>query len=225
MTLALNISVYVASQEKIFLELNTIDVFQRFIKLIKRALDAMDGTPDVGYVRLMSAFLKHRSGCHWMIKSTYWSEIILLTLSSTYDSDFAKAGYAFISKLIANSAKFDSKFCSKVISLIIGPILDIEVTSDNFDSSIIKNRESSFNLVTAVLENLLEERVSIIHEVVFKVISDTKFETHLDQLSEKIADESISFPITVLFHLTGVYGIAVEQIKCHLAYLEYEYFF
>lgn len=225
LTLAINFSIYISADENYFIQLNNQDIFQRFIKLIKKALNAMEATPNIGYVRLMSAFLNHKSGCRWIISSSYWSEIVLLTLSSPNDSDLTQVGYKFTSKLIAKSNSTDSEFCRKVINLMIAPIIDIANSPEHiFDSSIIRNRESTFNFVTAVLDNLLEERRIIMLECVLEVLNQTKLELHLGNLLKKIKDESLTVPIIILLHLISMYKLIVDQNKYASSYINYDDF-
>lgn len=225
LTLALNLSVYLAPDEKIFVQLSKQNAFQRFIRLIKKALSEMQASPNIGYIKLISSFLKHKSGCQWVISSSHWSEIILLTLSSSDDQDFAQAGYNFISKFIANSARINLEFCSKVINLMISPIIDIANPPNNVsNSSIFQNRQSTFNLLSVVLESLLEERQVNVFDTVVKVVNARNFEVHLSDLLIKISDENIRFSITIILYLIGLYRLVVEQNKLHLNYLPYEVF-
>lgn len=124
LTLALNICVFLSSDEENFLALTNTEMIDNFIKELKLILQQMGTTPDVGYVKLISCFLKHTSGCAWIMTTNYWLEIFDLTLGAQDGSHLKREGTKFICNLIVQLVTNKSTLAPKIISVLITPILD-----------------------------------------------------------------------------------------------------
>lgn len=183
----------------------------------------MGATPNVDYVRLMIAFLNHKSGCEWIMNTNYWPEIIILTLASQEKSDMAKLGYKFISRLIEKTLLISPEFGLKIIYLMLLPIMDakssLRLENCPEDFSYHECIKPSLNLLGSIMETLLQTKNVKIFKHFTDISNKHNFEKYLLEICQEVIDEKILFYLVntlyLLYFFEVLYKVSkVSYLKC-----------
>lgn len=158
------------------------------------------------YVKIMTASLSHKTGCSWFITTNYWPKVIILTLASQEESEIAKEGYSFISKLIEKSFAINKEFCSTVIHALVSPIIDLKKAvqlEENTDGlSYHQSITPSLNVLKSSMVTLLYTKNADLFKHFADVANQNEFEKYALEICEEMIEENSLFAsITTLYLL------------------------
>lgn len=205
-------AVFIFPDEESFVCLHERNVVECFIKILKQMVQNIGATPEVGYVRFMASALGHIPGCLWMISTSYWSEIIGLTIRAQDRSDLKTAGVQFITKLIERSVLVKSDFCSKILYLLISPIASFRSlmrNKNNFDEEFFKqNCFPNLCIFEAVLETTVALRNHDVYAEVTQVTETNGFYKYSIEicLLMRNSNEEITFKFVNVLSLLSFFN-------------------
>lgn len=195
LTLALNLAVFLLSEEQHFKDLNENKVIERFMKILKEMLDNIGATPDVGYIRLIACCLNHKAGCEWIISSNYWCEVLNLYSNSNKNSNLNTEVIIFMRKLLTESIEIDKNFCDKIICCMLSPTIDFSAVIKNKNDNeevFCQNCLPRLELLVNVIDSLLDTKQTEKKFDVLKRVVDTSERNQFEKHAVKICQESLS---------------------------------
>lgn len=175
LSFALNLTSFVCRDEQMFVMLNSRNIYERLITLINVNKPTTDPTIKLGYIKLVSSFLEHKSGLQWIISTNFWADIMSLTLKNQ-TMYITKEGYKFVKSLLVKSIKINEGFCHNVMELMMAPLSKhspcvppntVANVMEVRDQAIYQSLCCSLSLLTEVLQLLLE---NIFLENNFKIL-------------------------------------------------------
>lgn len=147
---------------------------------------------------MLTSFLNHKSGIHFIVSTNYWSQVIDFVLNS--DTIYIrKEGCKFIAILLQKSVNINEWFCYSVIQGLSAPLMSAVQQKDLNEQHISKDLSPTFLLLNQVFANLLEICGPKNEVKVFKIILE-KFAIvkQVRHLQSKLQDEDL------IFHLTKI---------------------
>lgn len=128
LTFVLNITTYLCKEELMFVTLNSDDIFERLLTIVKRVSKP---NVTVALIKMICTFIDHKSGLQWIISTNHWKLLIdiILNNETVY---VAKEGNLLITKLLVKSIAVNTTFCKNVIETILTPLED---TTENMPES------------------------------------------------------------------------------------------
>ncbi|KAJ8953909.1 hypothetical protein NQ318_019149 [Aromia moschata] len=165
LSFTLNVTSYVCKDEQTFVMLNSHNVYERLIKLLSAEVYNAYPSIKLGYIRLVTALLEHKSGLQWIISTNYWADIMALALKNQ-TIYITKEGYVFMARLLDKSVKINELFCVHVVQLIMAPLSKNApcMPGNNMtnllevrDQAIYQSLCSTLTLITEVLEIFLKD--------------------------------------------------------------------
>ncbi|XP_023311983.1 uncharacterized protein LOC108911272 [Anoplophora glabripennis] len=216
LSFTLNIASYICKDEQTFVMLNSRNIFERLITLIGIKKPTTDPSVKLGYIRLISSFLDHKSGLQWIISTNYWADIMCLTLKNQ-TLYITKEGYRFVTALLRKSIKINESFCHNVIQLIVAPLsTNSPCVSPSAVTNVLEVRDqaiyqslcTSLMLLTEILQLMLEDINSDNnHKVVMIFIDKFSLEQKLRSLLVVAQNEEFVFDLYKLLFLITMFEL------------------
>lgn len=210
----LNLASYICKDEQIFVMLNSRNVYERLITLIDIKKPTTDPSVKLGYIRLISSFLEHKSGLQWIISTNYWADIMCLTLKNQ-TRYITKEGYQFVAALLRRSIKINECFCHNVMQLIMAPfgknapcIPPNAVTNvlEVRDQAIYQSLCTSLTLVIEVLQLMMENvNLDNNYKVVMIFIEKFNLEGQIKSLLLIAQNEEFLFDLYKLLFIISIF--------------------
>lgn len=198
----LNVSIIYTTEET-FVKLNSENVFEKLIELVKKTI-AGPSTPSVklSYINLLTSFLNHKSGLHFIISTNYWSQVIEFILKS--DTIYIqKGGCKFIANLLQRSVVINDWFSYNVIQALSSPLQEA-VQNNISKEDLYQNLRPTLFILNQVFASLLELCGPKNDVKIFRIILEKfAFEKQIRLLQSNLQDEEIIFEFNkILFTLS-----------------------
>ncbi|KAJ8916096.1 hypothetical protein NQ315_004462 [Exocentrus adspersus] len=219
LSFALNVASFVCKDEQTFVTLNSRNIYERLITLININKPTTAPTVKVGYIKLVSSFLEHKSGLQWIISTNYWSDIMSLTLKNQ-TLYITKEGYKFVAALLVKSVKINEGFCSNVMQLIMAPLNKnapcipqntVTNTMEVRDQAIYQSLCSSLALLTEILQILLENITAEASLKVYMMFNERfNLEGQIQSLLRIAQNEEFLFDLYRILYITGFFDLYLQ---------------
>jgi hypothetical protein len=135
----LNLTGLLSRSEKRFCCLNSNNFFIKLVNTLKVRRIGVAPSVKLAYVKLLSSFLKHKSGIEWIIACSFWENVFQFSLTEQ-DERLTKGSTMFMSKLLETTIDCDEGFCDEVVKRIMSPLVEntyrsIKASTDLGDAS------------------------------------------------------------------------------------------
>jgi hypothetical protein len=118
----MNLASLLSKNEGKFLRLHSNNFFIELLVLLKAGqIGGVASSVKLAYVKMLSSFLEHKSGIHWIVVCSFWENIFQFSLT-TQDGDVTKESTLFMSKLLEKTIDYDEHFCDDVVKRIMLPL-------------------------------------------------------------------------------------------------------
>ncbi|XP_044272396.1 uncharacterized protein LOC123016210 isoform X4 [Tribolium madens] len=159
----LNLASLVSRNEGRFCHLSGGNFYISLINVVKARQPETTPAVKLGYIKLMRAFLEHKSGIQWIVGNDLWIDILKLSLTNQ-TVYITREGYRFIAKLLEQTVDVDEEFCHRVVKEIMVPLGDstyktIKPSGDMMeisDETVYQNLSPTLQLIGDTLEYFLE---------------------------------------------------------------------
>ncbi|XP_008197112.1 uncharacterized protein LOC100141760 isoform X5 [Tribolium castaneum] len=148
-----------ARNEQRFCELNNNNFFIKLVNVLKARQPGVAPSLKLAYIKLISAFLEHKSGVEWMVACTFWEDIYQLSLTNC--EPVVEKSTQFMAKLLEATVEYDELFCDNVIKRVMLPLGEnvyksIKAT-EAADQVASEYLQPTLTLIGSILEHFLEE--------------------------------------------------------------------
>ncbi|XP_072400780.1 uncharacterized protein [Diabrotica undecimpunctata] len=171
LTFVLNITRYLCESEQIFVHLNSDDIFERLVKIIKKVSQP---TVTGAFIKLFGHFVEHKSGLQWMISTNHWELLVDIILNN--ETVFVyKEGNKFVAKMLEKSHSFNVPFCKNVIQHILVPLDECykAIVDHSFTESQERWLISTLRLISEILYILLGPEAASTDSALIAVLLET----------------------------------------------------
>lgn len=144
-----------------FCHLNGGNFYPNLINVVRARQPEVAPCVKLGYIKLLSAFLEHKSGIGWIIGCDLWLDVLKFSLTNQ-TVYITREGYRFLAKLLEKTINVNEEFCHRVVKEIMAPLGDGTYTIKSgemmevSDESIYQNLSPSLQLLGDTLEYFLE---------------------------------------------------------------------
>lgn len=193
--------------------LNSRNIYERLITLINVDKPTTDPSIKLGYIKLVSSFLEHKSGLQWIISTNYWANILCLTLKNQ-TMYITKEGYQFVATLLVKSIKINECFCHNVMQVIMAPLSKnapympsnrVTNVMEVRDQAIYQSLCSSLSLLSEVLQLLLHNISLESNLKIIKLFLDKfKLDEHVTTLLLIAQNEEFLFDLYKLLFIISL---------------------
>nr|CAH7755573.1 unnamed protein product [Callosobruchus chinensis] len=199
LTFAVNLAAFVCSDEQTFVSLNCENVFERLAKITSRF-----NSPGVklANIKLLTAFLEHKSGLQWVISTNSWNDVLTTALNcpTVYIS---KEACSFLTRLLEKSIDMNEAFCANIMYLILIPLRQEKAGID--EESYYMSLKPSLVLISNILELLLQ-RATVNCATTKKILAKFNLEKHLTTLKNS-QNKNVFFDVYSILHLIGFFEL------------------
>ncbi|KAL3273965.1 hypothetical protein HHI36_015387 [Cryptolaemus montrouzieri] len=147
----------VSKNELMFTGLLKENIFNRVIHILQIKNRSASPSIKLGFIKLMTSLLAHPSGREWILQTTYWQDIIAMSLQSQ-TVYITKEGHFFISLLLDVMLQHNLSFCSNIWQLIITPLLT--KPDEQF-----RNQDKVFEACDEEIEKFLSPTVYLVNDI------------------------------------------------------------
>jgi hypothetical protein len=159
----LNLTGLLSRSEKRFCCLNSNNFFIKLVNTLKVRRKGVAPSVKLAYVKLLSSFLKHKSGIEWIIACSFWENVFQFSLTEQ-DERLTKGSTMFMSKLLETTIDCDEGFCDEVVKRIMSPLVEntyrsIKASTDLGDASdeiASRHLKPTLNLIGDILQYFLD---------------------------------------------------------------------
>ncbi|VEN47492.1 unnamed protein product [Callosobruchus maculatus] len=165
---AIDIISELCADEMVFVILNANNVFEKMLK-ISKDLITRQASMQLSYIRMMKAFVQHKSGVQWIMSYSSWTDTITLILNNPPTNVF-NCSCEVLMLFLEKVADLDYGVCSNVIQYILAPLL-----SDN----VAKCRGVDEDTLYDYLQPTLEMILFVLRWLLEKIIVTPKYKLAL----------------------------------------------
>ncbi|VEN47489.1 unnamed protein product [Callosobruchus maculatus] len=199
LTFAVHLAAFLCSDEQTFVRLNCENVFERLAKVTNRF-----NSPGVklANIKLLTAFLEHKSGLQWVISTNSWNDVLTTALNcpTVYIS---KEACSFLTRLLEKSIDMNEAFCANIMYLILIPL---KLEKEGIDEeSYYVSLKPSLVLISNILELLLQ-RATVNCVTTKKILAKFNLEKHLATLKNS-QNKNVFFDVYSILHLIGFFEL------------------
>jgi hypothetical protein len=158
----LNLAGLVSKNENTFGALNAENLYSKLIQIVRARHPEVAPSVKLGYIKLLSSFLEHKSGIEWIVACNMWEDVLRFSLTNQ-TIYITREGYKFMSKILEKTIDQHEEFCHTVVKQIMSPLSENSyksVTSGDMleisDEIIYQNLSPTLQLVGDILEYFLE---------------------------------------------------------------------
>ncbi|CAH2003812.1 unnamed protein product [Acanthoscelides obtectus] len=199
LTFGLHLAAFICTNEQTFVRLNCENVFERLAAIANKF-----NSPSVklAKIKLLTAFLEHKSGLQWVISTNSWNDVLTTALNcpTVYIS---KEACLFLTRLLEKSIDMNEAFCSNIMYLILIP-LKVEKTGID-EESYYMSLKPSLQLISNILELLLQ-RATVNCVVTKKILAKFNVERHLAEM-KSTQNKNVFFNVYSILHLIGFFEL------------------
>ncbi|XP_044758140.1 uncharacterized protein LOC123316242 [Coccinella septempunctata] len=211
----------VSKNENTFMELSKHDVYNRVISILQ--LKNPESLPSIklGFIKVMTSIISHTSGLAWTIQTTYWQDILALSLQcqTVY---IKKEGHLFIASFLDALLKHDLYMCSNIWQTLTTPLLtkpdDIFMIQENLfevcDEKIEKFVGPTVSLMNDILEYFIEkilERDSPHVKNFKKIINIPTLVTAITNYLHMVRNQKTTYEIGRVWILLLYFSLVAEE--------------
>lgn len=156
----MNLASLLAQNEQRFSVLNNNNFFIKLINVLKARQSGVSPSVKSAYIKLLSAFLEHKSGIEWMVICTFWEDIYQLSLLNSRD---LTESTKFMTKLLEKTVEHDEIFCNNVVRRIMQPLGEniyksVRGSNDVLEvqNQVTEYLKPTLTLIGTILENFLD---------------------------------------------------------------------
>ncbi|KAF5293603.1 hypothetical protein FQA39_LY03088 [Lamprigera yunnana] len=206
------VSLLSANEER-FIQLNACNGYIRLCTVLKLRSRGTSPSVKLSYIKLLSSFLEHNSGTHWLIATNNWQDVLgyCLENQTTY---VLREGYNFIYNTLVKGSECNLLFCNIIVEKIMSIFNEL-----NFINGIV-NDESLQKKLTPTLRLILHILLSSLESPSFanrdyRIPSIFLKNCHLEQnicniimISSQI--EEFFMELNKIMILTHLFGMAMN---------------
>nr|CAH7768175.1 unnamed protein product [Callosobruchus chinensis] len=156
------------ADEMVFVILNANHVFEKVLK-ISKDLITKQASMQLSYLRMMKAFVQHKSGVQWIMSYSSWTDTVSLILNNPVTNVF-NASCEVLMLFLEKVADLDYGVCSNVIQYILTPL-----RSEN----VAKCRGVDEDTLYEYLQPTLEMLLFVLRWLLEKIIVTPKYKLAL----------------------------------------------
>ncbi|CAG9859724.1 unnamed protein product [Phyllotreta striolata] len=194
----LNVSRHISSNEQTFVTLNSEDVFEKLIEIVKRVSKP---SISVALIQLISVIVDHKSGLQWIISTNHWKFYVDLVLSNE-TVYILKEGNSFITKLLVKSVAFNSTFCDNVINTILTPLEFVTrklTDKEDVSGNDFKWLVSTLQNLNTLLVGLLNDSKCTENDIYSLFVDKFKLTSRMKELISLSQNNDLTFHAMKLF--------------------------
>lgn len=147
----------ISKNEATFIELSKQEIYNRVINILQTKNPESSPSVKLGFIKLMTSIISHRSGLEWMLQTTYWQDLLNMSLQSQ-TVYIKKDGHLFIASFLAALLKHDLPICSNIWQTITAPLL----TKPN---DIFRNPGNVLEVSDEKIEKFLGPTISLVNDI------------------------------------------------------------